>query len=66
MVFVRATLTSAKQSRAEELIDEGSIALQRQDLEALKSIMMELWSLMPDDEQEKIGERVSDAHIRKA
>ncbi|MCK5305819.1 MAG: Hsp70 family protein [Candidatus Omnitrophica bacterium] len=52
-------------NRAEELIDEGSAALQRQDLDSLKSIMFELWSLMPRDEQEKISERVSDAGIRK-
>jgi len=51
--------------RAEELIDEGSAALQRQDLDSLKSIMFELWSLMPRDEQEKISDRVSDAGIRK-
>ena len=53
------------QERADELIDEGSIALQRQDLDSLKSIMFELWSLMPPEEQEKISERVSDAGIRK-
>jgi len=53
------------QGRAEELIDEGSAALQRQDLDSLKSIMFELWSLMPRAEQEKISERVSDAGIRK-
>ena len=53
------------QSRAEELIAEGSAALQRQDLDSLKSIMFELWSLMPRAEQEKISERVSDAGIRK-
>ncbi len=51
--------------RAEELIEEGSIALQRQDLDSLKSIMLELWSLMPSEEQEKVGDRVSDAGIRK-
>ena len=53
------------QKRAEELIDEGSMALQRQDLDSLKSIMGEIWSLMPQEEQEKVGERVSDAGIRK-
>jgi len=57
--------TFTDQSRAEELIDEGSAALQRQDLDSLKSIMFEIWSLMPRDEQEKISERVSDAGIRK-
>lgn len=53
------------QGRAEELIEEGSVALQRQDLDSLKSIMWELWSLMPTEEQDKVGERVSDAGIRK-
>ncbi len=51
--------------RAEELLNEGSIALQRQDMDSLKSIMLEIWSLMPEDEQEKISDRVSDAGIRK-
>jgi len=51
--------------RAEELLSEGSIALQRQDMDSLKSIMLEIWSLMPEDEQEKISDRVSDAGIRK-
>ena len=53
------------QRRAEKLIEEGSLALQRQDLDSLKSIMLELWSLMPSEEQEKVGDRVSDAGIRK-
>jgi molecular chaperone DnaK len=53
------------QRRAEELIEEGSIALQRQDFDSLKNIMLELWSLMPSEEQEKVGDRVSDAGIRK-
>ena len=53
------------QTRAEELIEEGSMALQRQDLDALKSIMFELWSLIPQEEQETISERVSDSGIKK-
>ena len=53
------------QERAEELIEDGSIALQRQDMDSLKSIMVEIWSLMPVEEQTKINERVSDAGIRK-
>lgn len=53
------------QSRATELIEEGSMALQRQDLDSLKSIMFELWSLIPQDEQETISERVSDSGIKK-
>lgn len=52
--------------RAGELIDEGSIALQRQDiLDSLKSIVWELWSLMPPGDEEKIKEKASDAGIRK-
>jgi len=51
--------------RAEELIEEGNIALQRQDLDSLKSIMWELWSLLPSWEQEKISDKISDAGIRK-
>ena len=54
------------QERAKELIDEGSIALQRQDiLESLKSIVWELWSLMPPEDEERIKEKASDAGIRK-
>ncbi len=53
------------QARAEELLEEGSMALQRQDLDSLKSVMIELWSLLPAEQQDKIGERVSDAGIRK-
>ena len=51
--------------RAEELIEEGNIALQRQDVDSLKSIMWELWSLLPSWEQEKISDKISDAGIRK-
>lgn len=53
------------QKRAEELIEEGNIALQRQDLDSLKSIMWELWSLLPSWEQEEISDKISDAGIRK-
>ena len=57
--------TFTNQIRAEELLEEGSTALQRQDLEALKSIMFELWSLISREEQETISERVSDSGIKK-
>ncbi len=53
------------QDRAEELLEEGSIALQRQDLDALKSIMFELWALISREEQETISARVSDSGIKK-
>lgn len=52
-------------ARAEELMEEGSMALQRQDMDALKSIMFELWSLIPQEEQKIISERVSDSGIKK-
>ncbi|MFA5349919.1 MAG: Hsp70 family protein [Candidatus Omnitrophota bacterium] len=52
--------------RAKELVDEGNLALQRQDLESLKSIMWQLWGLMPKKEQDEVGKRVSDAGIRRA
>ncbi len=52
--------------RAKELISEGNLALQRPDLESLKSIMWQLWGLMPQQEQDEVGKRVSDAGIRKA
>ena len=51
--------------RAEELIKEGNITLQRQDVDSLKSIMWELWSLLPSWEQEEISDKISDAGIRK-
>lgn len=53
------------QERAEELIEEGSIALQRQDiLDSLKSVVWELWSLMPPEDEERNKEIASDAGIR--
>jgi len=52
-----------KQKRAEELIEEGSIALQRQDFDSLKSIMWELWNLLPSEEEK--SKVISDAGIRK-
>ncbi len=54
------------QARAEELIEEGSIALQRQDiLDSLQSIVLELWSLMPPEDEERSKKKASDAGIRK-
>ena len=52
-----------KQKRAEELIEEGNIALQRQDFDSLKSIMWELWNLLPSEEEK--SKVISDAGIRK-
>ena len=45
------------QQRADELLEEGGMALQRQDLDSLKSIMIELWSLMPAEKQDTIGNK---------
>ncbi len=53
------------QNRAQELIQEGGRALERNDLEALKSVTQELWTLIDRDEQWKLGEKIdSDAGIR--
>lgn len=51
--------------KAKELISEGNIALQRQDLESLKSLMWQLWELIPRNEQQDIQNKVSDAGIRR-
>lgn len=52
-------------TRAQELIREGGRALERNDLEALKSVTSELWTLIDRDEQLKLGEKAdSDAGIR--
>jgi molecular chaperone DnaK len=52
--------------KAKDLIEEGNLALQRQDLESLKSIMWQLWSFMPKQEQDDVSKRVSDAGIKRA
>lgn len=51
--------------KAKSLMSEGGIALQRQDIESLKSIMWQLWGLMPSEAQEDIQNKVSDAGIRR-
>ncbi len=51
--------------KAKELIEEGNLALQRQDLESLKSLMWQLWGLMPQQEQDAVSKRVSDVGIKK-
>ncbi|NLZ74269.1 MAG: Hsp70 family protein, partial [Bacteroidales bacterium] len=55
----------AHQRRAEKLIEEGRIALQRKDFDSLKSIVFELWNYLPELEREKIDEKISDSGIRK-
>lgn len=52
--------------RAQELISEGDIALQRQDIDSIQSIVRQLWDLMPQQEQDENKERVSDSGIRKS
>jgi len=55
----------SNQGRAEGLIKEGNMALQRQDLEALKTVVNQLWDLMPQDKQDEVGKKVSDSGLRK-
>ena len=52
-------------TRAQELIREGNMSLQRQDLESLKTIVGQLWELMPKEKQDEVGKRVSDSGLRK-
>lgn len=58
--------TFSDPEKAKELIREGNIALQRQDLDSLKSLMSQLWGLIPNDEQQDIQSKVSDAGIRES
>ena len=51
-------------ARAEELLREGGQALQRQDIDVLKSVTSELWSLMSRDQRSEVGNR-SNSGIRK-
>ena len=51
--------------RAQILVGEGNLALQRQDPESLKTIVTQLWDLMPKNKQEEVGKRVSDSGLRK-
>lgn len=51
--------------KAKELISEGNIALQRQDIDSLKSLMFQLWELIPRQAQEQIQSKVSEAGIRR-
>lgn len=45
--------------RAQDLINEGSRALARQDTESVQSITLELWKLISKDEQENITQAVN-------
>jgi len=60
-----ANVTFSDPEKAKGLINEGNIALQRQDIESLKSLMFQLWDLIPSNEQEDIKNKVSEAGIRR-
>ncbi len=60
-----SNVTFSDPEKAKELISEGNIALQRQDFESLKSLMFQLWALIPSNEQEDIKNKVSEAGIRR-
>lgn len=45
--------------RAQELLDEGTRALSRQDTESVQSITIELWKLISRDEQQNITQAVN-------
>ena len=51
--------------KAEQLIDEGNIAIHRKDYESLRSIVVEFWRLMPEQKMEKLGSRINISNIRK-
>lgn len=53
-------------AKSQELIKEGSMALQRQDLDSLETIVRQLWDLMPKEKQEEVGKKVSDSGLRKS
>jgi molecular chaperone DnaK len=53
-------------TRAHSLIGEGNMALQRQDLDSLRTIVQQLYALMPQAEQELQAKLVSDSGIRKS
>ena len=51
--------------RAQELIKEGSMALQRQDRDSLETIVRQLWDLMPKEKQDEAGKKASESNLRK-
>jgi len=57
--------TFGNQPRAAELLQEGGRALQRNDIDSLKSVTTELWNLIDRADQIKLGGKIdSDAGIR--
>ncbi len=55
-----------EQNAANRLIEEGRRALGRQDVESLKTIVPQLWGLLPDSQQSKFDFRFADAGLRRA
>lgn len=55
-----------EQNTANRLIEEGRRALGRQDVESLKTIVPQLWGLLPDSQQSKFDFRFADAGLRRA
>lgn len=58
-------LAGKNREKAKQLIDEGNIAIHRKDYESLRSIVVELWRLMPEQKMEKLGGRINISNIRK-
>lgn len=58
-------LVGNNREKAEQLIDEGNIAIHRKDYESLRSIVVEFWRLMPEQKMEKLGSRINISNIRK-
>lgn len=54
------------QARASRLREEGRRAVGRQDYESLKTIVLELWSLLPSWQRSKFDQRFQDASLRRA
>jgi hypothetical protein len=55
-----------EEATANRLIEEGRRALGRQDAESLKTIVPQLWGLLPDSQQSKFDFRFADAGLRRA
>jgi molecular chaperone DnaK len=51
---------------ASRLIEEGKRAIGRQDIESLKTIVPQLWGLLPESQQSKLDFRFADAGLRRA
>jgi molecular chaperone DnaK len=54
------------QALSNRLIEEGRRAIGRQDVESLKTIVPQLWGLLPESQQSKFDFRFADAGLRRA